>query len=108
MKMIDFHNLPAAFIAAVTFGSVAIIGGIARYLNGYINGVPFRFAAFMASAFVSGFTGYMLALVGLAMNFPEPMLFIMAGTGGFLGDQAMKFIMEFISGKVGMTPPPAI
>lgn len=95
-------------ITAIIFGAIAVAGGVARYLNGYINGVPFRFAAFCASVFVSGFTGYMLALVGLSMNFPEPVLFIMAGTGGFLGDQAMKFVMEWLSGKVGVPPPPTV
>lgn len=88
------------FPVEVIFGAVAVIGGVSRYLNGYINGVPFRFAAFCASAFVSGFTGYMFALVGLSMNFPEPMLFILAGTGGFFGDQTMKLILELVSKKV--------
>lgn len=84
----------------VIFGTVAIIGGVARYLNGYLTGVPFRFAAFMASTFVSAFSGYMFALVGLSMNFPQPMLFILAGTGGFFGDQTMKLILDIVSKKV--------
>ena len=98
-------EFPPVVVSAVIFSSIAVVGGIARYLNGYVNGVPFRFAAFCASTFVSGFTGYMLALVGLAMQFPEPILFIMAGTGGFLGDQAMKLVTEFLSGKIGVPPP---
>lgn len=82
------------------YGAIAVAGGIARYLNGVVSGQSFHFGILLASAFVSGFSGYMFALLGLSMNLPEPMLFILAGVGGFFGDQTMKLIMEVATQKV--------
>jgi len=79
---------------------VAVVGGIARYLTGFTNGIPFNLGIFLASTFVSGFSGYMFAILGQSMSLPLPMLFVMAGTGGFMGEQTMKLIMEYVSKKV--------
>lgn len=79
---------------------LAVGGGVSRYLNGYLNGVPFRFLAFVSSTFVSGFSGYMFALLGISMNFPGPILFMLAGCGGFFGDQTMKLVMDFVTNKI--------
>ncbi len=89
------NNLPTEFI----FVSLAIAGGCARYLNGYTNGAPFRFSLFVASGLVAGFSGYMFALLGASLDFPQTMLFMMAGTGGFFGEQTLKFLMEYITHK---------
>ena len=89
-------------ISPVTFsyGAIAILGGIARYLNSYTkDGSPFSVKVLAASTVVSGFSGYMFALVGLSLSMPEPILFIMAGAGGFFGDQTMKFVMEYVKIK---------
>lgn len=91
-----FEKIPTEFM----YGVIALIGGMARYLNDYRNGNPFNIGLFFASTFVSGFSGYMFALMGIAMNFPQPMLFILAGTGGFFGDQSMKLIMQWIGNKM--------
>lgn len=82
------------------FALAAFVGGIARYLNGYSNGVPFLLGLFIAGSLVSGFAGFMFALLGLSMDLPQPILFIMAGTGGFFGDQTMKLILEYVTKKV--------
>jgi hypothetical protein len=82
------------------YGAIAIAGGIARYLNSYATGTPFKLSIFIASTFVSGFSGYMFALLGTTMNLPEGFLFIMAGTGGFFGDQTMKLVMERLNKEV--------
>lgn len=76
---------------------VATIGGMARYLNGYIGDKKFSFAVFMASAFMAGFSGLMFALVGDSLHLPNPMPHIMAGVGGFFGDQTMKLVLEYTS-----------
>jgi hypothetical protein len=82
------------------YAFVAAIGGVARYLNSYKNGqVHFSVSIFIASAFVSGFSGLMFALLGTSMALPSPLPYIMAGVGGFFGDQTMKFIMEYLSKK---------
>lgn len=83
------------------YGIVAIMGGIARYLNSFTSGnQPFNFRMLAASTFVSGFSGWMFALLGASMNLPSAILFVMAGSGGFFGDQTMKFLMEYAQQKV--------
>lgn len=82
------------------YGVIAIIGGMARYLTGYADGKHFSLGIFAASAFVSGFSGWMFALIGISMNMPQPVLFIMAGTGGFMGEQTMKLVVEWVQGKI--------
>jgi hypothetical protein len=81
------------------YGVIAVCGGIARYLNGYTNGTPFKFGVFAASTFVSGFSGWTFAAVGLSLNMPDTVVFIMAGTGGFFGEQTMKLVLEWIQNK---------
>ncbi len=88
----------------LVYGAVATMGGIARYLNSFAVGTPFNLYVLCASAFVSGFSGWMFAQIGISMQLPQAILFVMAGTGGFFGDQTMKFVMEWAQGRV-MTPP---
>ena len=76
-----FKNLPIE----IMFVLIASFGGVARYLNGYANGVPFKLSVFIASAIVAGFSGWMFALFGKSMDFPHEMIYVMAGTGGFFG-----------------------
>lgn len=89
-------NIPVEVI----YGSVAIAGGIARYLNGYVNGERFKLRILVASAIVAGFSGIMFALLGETINLPSQMVHMMAGVGGFFGDQTLKFIMEYTQKKV--------
>lgn len=93
--MMDFlkHIPIQAFYAAV-----AVIGGSARYLNSFADGkVHFKLSIFLASAFVAGFSGLMFALMGDSLNLPNPIPNIMAGVGGFFGDQTMKLVLEYVS-----------
>lgn len=90
------------FPIEVVYGVVAISGGIARYLNSYAEGkTHFKFSVFIASAFVAGFSGYMFALMGQSLALPVPMPSIMAGVGGFFGDQTLKLIMDYFANRVG-------
>lgn len=89
----DFRHVPTEII----YGLIAVTGGIARYLNGYVDGRKFKFGIFLASAVVAGFSGYMFALLGTSLFLPDPMPYIFAGCGGFFGEQTMKFIMEMIT-----------
>ncbi len=79
---------------------IAIAGAIARYLSNYTKGVPFAWGMFAASVFASAFSGIIFGYMGISMNLPVPILFIMSGTGGFFADQAMKLALEFVSKKV--------
>ena len=91
-----FKTLPVQLLYVLA----AVVGGCARYLNSFANGgVPFRFSVFVASAFVAGFSGLMFALVGDSLSMPNPIPHIMAGTGGFFGEQTMKLVMEYVSKK---------
>jgi hypothetical protein len=78
----------------IMFVLIASFGGVARYLNGYTNGAPFKFSVFLASALVAGFSGWMFALFGHTMGLSHELLYVMAGTGGFFGEQSLKFLME--------------
>lgn len=91
--MKDLIHIPIEFF----YGLFAVAGGIARYLNGYANGQKFSMGIFLASAFVAGFSGYMFALLGDSMHLPLPMPHILAGVGGFFGEQTMKLILEYVS-----------
>lgn len=91
----DNLDFPIEFL----YGALAIVGGVARYLNSFINGSPFRLSLFLASGIVSGFSGFMFALLGQSLAFPPSVLWVMAGTGGFFGDQTLKFIMETLTKK---------
>lgn len=82
------------------YGMIAIMGGVARYLRGYVDGIPFSFGVFMASAFVSGFGGWLFALLGLSLALPQPLTFAMAGIGGFFSDQTLKLVFEYMAGKL--------
>lgn len=93
--MNDMKDVPVE----VLYAAVAVVGGIARYLNSFILGQKFRISIFLASAVVAGFSGFMFALLGQTMSFPPTMIHIMAGVGGFMGDQTLKFIMEYITKK---------
>lgn len=81
------------------YGIFAVVGGVSRYLNSYTKGEHFSWKIFLASAVVSGFSGFMFALVGDSMHLPYPIPQIMAGAGGFFGDQTMKLVYEWIQKK---------
>jgi len=83
-----------------SYAIIAVVGGVARYLKGFTEGAPFSFSVFLASAFVSGFGGWLFALVGVSLHLPQPLLFAMAGVGGFFSEQSMKFVYEWAVGKI--------
>jgi len=85
-------NLPVEMFLVL----LAVCGGCARYLSAYTNGTPFRISIFLASGAVAGFTGYIFAVFGATMALPQHMLFVMAGIGGFFGEQTMKFVLESV------------
>ena len=91
--MLHLDNIPTQ----VVYAAVAIVGGCARYLNSFVEGVPFKFSIFIASAFVAGFSGYMFAELGQSMQLTSQFIFMMAGVGGFFGEQTMKYIMEYLT-----------
>lgn len=87
------------FPIEILYGAIATAGGIARYLLSYTQGHKFSARIFIASAFVAGFSGYMFALLGESMNMPEQFIFMMAGVGGFAGEQTMKLLIEITANR---------
>ncbi len=96
MDIDTLKHLPIDFI----YAAFAIFGGVARYLNGYVEGHKFSAGIFFASAGVAGFSGLMFALLGQSMQFPQTIQMVMAGTGGFFGEQTMKPILEYFQNRV--------
>lgn len=94
--MEELKNIPIQLI----YACIAMLGGMARYLNGFVDGKKFSIYVFFASAFVSGFSGYMFALLGESLNMPYPIPHILAGIGGFFGDQTMKFLYEHFTRNI--------
>lgn len=81
---------------------IAVVGGMARYFNSFADGkIPFKLSIFFASAFAAGFSGMMFALLGDSFMLPNPLPHIMAGVGGFFGEQTMKLVLEYTAGRVG-------
>lgn len=79
----------------------ATIGGMAKYLDGYVRGTRApSFSHFFAQAFVSGFSGYMFANV-MVMYSPD-WAYIAAGLGGFMGTQALDWILDIVKAKAGI------
>mgnify|MGYP003436553482 FL=1 len=85
---------------------IACIGGIAKYLQGYLKGRKFSLAHLLASCFVSGFSGFIFALFGKAMNLPADYLYVTAGVGGFMGSSAIDLVAESIKRKLEVNPEP--
>lgn len=92
MDNFDFKHIPLEAALVI----IAIFGGTARYLNGYVNGQGFKFTVFVSSVIVSGFGGLMFGWLGTTLNFSSPMLLMMAGMGGYFSEQTLKFIYEII------------
>lgn len=79
---------------------IAVLGGVARYLDSFLKGqqTP-TWSRMAAHAFVSGFSGYMVAQAALLIK-PE-WAFISAGIAGYLGTQALDMTADLIKKRVG-------
>lgn len=83
----------ALLIAQFSWLILAIAGGVARYLDEYArNGQPFKIGQLVVNAFVSGFSGYMVAQ--LTLKFNADWALIAAGIGGYLGTQALEEVRK--------------
>lgn len=85
--------------AELIYVAIATIGGMARYLSNYAQNGNFSLSFFVASSFASGFSGWMFALVGSSLQMSNSIIYVMAGVGGFFGDQTMKLVLEYIQSK---------
>lgn len=85
---------------------VAMLGGVARYLDSYIRtGSSPKFGLMVAHAAVSGFSGYMVAQT--VIQFSTQWALVAAGVGGYLGTQGLDWLATVLRDKViGGTIPP--
>lgn len=95
--MDHFQDIPAV----VLYTFIATSGGIARFLTQYIDGTrTFSVGMLIASSFVSGFSGYMFALLGETMHLQRDLIFMMSGVGGYFGDQSLKLLLDILIRKL--------
>lgn len=88
------------FTVEYIYVGLAFTGGMARYLNNYISGKPFSLSMLLASSIISAFSGLMFSLLGSALDMPINIQFMMAGLGGYFGDQTMKLLLEILKNKI--------
>lgn len=87
-------------IESLAYIAIASVGGIAKYLNNILTGKDkiFSVSKLAASAFVSGFSGYMFAEFFYHIN-PDYMT-IAAGVGGFLGGESVSYLAEIFKKRI--------
>ena len=95
MKYSFFDWMPS-----LAYVLLAMSGGIARYLHSYTHGAKFHWGVFSANAVLSGFSGYIFALVATSMQMPDNLTFVFAGVGGFLGHSGLEWLSEVIKSKI--------
>lgn len=88
-----------ADLAQLTWVGIAAAGGVVRYLDVYLrSGSAPSFGPALGHAAVSGFSGYMVALVVIKV-YPEWAM-VAAGSGGYLGTQALDWVSAVIKSRV--------
>ncbi len=86
-------------LVQLTWVGIAAAGGVVRYLDVYLrSGNAPSFGPALGHAAVSGFSGYMTALVVIKI-YPDWTM-VAAGSGGYLGTQALDWVTTVIKSKV--------
>lgn len=84
------------FPVEVIWSLVAICGGVARYLSEYRQTRKFELGPFLANSAIAGFSGSMFMLLGNSLAMPYALVGVMAGVGGFMGVDAVNFLIEYL------------
>lgn len=81
---------------------LAMAGGVARYLDSYLHsGAVPKLGLAITHATVSGFSGYMVAMVAIKVQ--SDWALVAAGVGGYLGTQGLDFISRVLKRRMGAT-----
>lgn len=87
------------FSLELFYVAVAAIGGIARYLQIYLETGEFKFGCFLAHTFVSAFSGVMFGEVGALLGLANVSLLALVGMGGYMGAETLKLIEKNLERK---------
>ncbi len=74
-------------------------GGIAHYLQSFIDTGRFQWQVLAAQSVVSAFSGFMFAEFTIAIGLSLQAAFCAAGAGGYLGTRVMEIIVHRLSGE---------
>lgn len=98
-------NIFLKHLAELLWVFVAMIGGVARSLDGYTKtGVFPKVGMLFAHGLVSGFSGYMVAQVMLLVA--PAWVLVGAGVGGYLGTQGLEWLASILKTRFGGEFPP--
>lgn len=87
--------------AEIVYVLVAAAGGVARYLQHYLNDGGFTWQHFIAHVIVSSFSGYMFYnFANNVLGFPDNTVAIFAGLGGWMGVEALKMLESIIKKRL--------
>lgn len=92
-----FNKIPTEMI----YVAVAAFGGVARYLQFYLNEGAFAWQHFIAHVLVSSFSGYMFfQFASNVLNFGDNTIPVIAGLGGWMGVEALKMMEGILRKKI--------
>jgi hypothetical protein len=80
------------FAVELIYVFIEAVGGVARYLQKYLEEGEFNIRHFFAHLFVSAFSGYMFGEFGLWVGLGDGALFLLVGMGGYMGTETLKLI----------------
>ncbi len=89
----NFMQIFSKFSFEMFYVTIAAIGGVARYLQVYVETGIFKWRQLAAHTFISAFSGYMFGLASTSI-FGDGTFspFLVAGIGGYMGAEATKLI----------------
>lgn len=90
----------SADFSALILSIIAMLGAIARFIHGYNKGDhEWSWRRLCAHVFVSAFSGWALGQLALVAGFGMDFVILAAGIGGWMGPNAVDFIIEIVKKK---------
>lgn len=84
----------------ILYSGLAALGGIAKHANEYLKTGKVAPKRLVASAFISGFSGLMFYNVAVSIGMDSNSIAVVSGIGGWMGNDGIKFIWEFICNHI--------
>lgn len=96
----EVRTVEGSSAVEIVYVLISALGGMARYLNGFLRGKRFDLWKLLASMIVSGFSGVTCA--HLALLIKPGWEIIAASIGGFMGGEAMTYVANLLAKKLGI------